>query len=134
MIIMNWTVVIIYNIGNSQIRSGLASISDMLVIFQYVTYFITTLAVIPMLLNLIPKVIVSSDRINELLDYEPKSSYTGTVKPDVKNGEIEFRNVGFGYDEGSKTVSDISFVAKKGKTTAFIATCNGLFLSRRHST
>ena len=120
MIIMNWTVVIIYNIGNSQIRSGLASISDMLVIFQYVTYFITTLAVIPMLLNLIPKVIVSSDRINELLDYEPKSSYTGTVKPDVKNGEIEFRNVGFGYDEGSKTVSDISFVAKKGKTTAFI--------------
>ncbi len=120
MIIMNWMVVIIYNVGSNQLKLGLASISDMLVIFQYVTYFITTLAVIPMLLNLIPKVVVSSERINDLLDYEPKVKYTGSGEPRVTEGEIEFQNVSFGYDEGSRTIAGISFVAKKGKTTAFI--------------
>lgn len=120
MIVMNWTVVVIYYIGNSQLKTGLASISDMLVIFQYVTYFITTLAVIPMLLDLIPKVVVSSERINELLDYEPTDVYGGTKEPAVTKGEIEFKNVCFGYDKGSKTVYDLSFTAKAGTTTAFI--------------
>lgn len=120
MIIMNWTVVLVYYIGNGQLKSNLASISDLILIFQYLTYFMTVLAIIPFLLNLLPKVVVASERINELLDYEPEQSYSGKTAPHSSKGEIEFKNVSFGYGSGTQTVSDISFIAKSGKTTALI--------------
>ena len=120
LVAMNWTVVIIYWIGSSQLKQGLATVSGLLVIFQYVSYFATTLSVIPTLLNLIPKVLVSSGRINELLCYRAENEYSGKEKTENVAGEIEFRDVCFGYEEGSKTVSNLSFTARAGKTTAFI--------------
>ena len=120
MIIMNWMVVVAYLIGDSHVKAGLTSVSDMLVIFQYLSYFTTMLAVIPMLLNLVPRTIVSSERINELLGFEQKNTYAGAQTPDITRGEIRFDSVAFGYEAGGRAVYDVSFVAKPGSTTAFI--------------
>lgn len=151
LIIMNWTVVIIYFAGSIQLKYKMASISDLLLIFQYLGYFISCLGIIPFLVNLMPKVSVASRRINELLETpiisENKKSFENSenmdmlanhnidaknseefllngagLKTGISDGEIEFKNVIFGYSGAADVVTNISFKAKKGKTTAFIGT------------
>ena len=60
LVIMNWTIVVIYFIGSKQLQAGMASISDLLVIFQYLVYFISSLTAVPILINMLPKAAVSS--------------------------------------------------------------------------
>lgn len=123
MIIMNWAVVLIYLAGSEQLRAGMASVSDLILIFQYLSYFIASLAVVPVLVNLLPKVMVSSARINELLNYETGDSFKqGTKKNAVQNGEVVFDKVVFGYNHAINAIADVSFTAAAGKTTAFIGT------------
>ncbi len=139
LIIMNWTVVVIYFAGSMQLKYKMASISDLLLIFQYLGYFISCLAVIPFLVNLMPKVSVAARRINELLETplsaedfdnpdnnenESKinDSMKNRIETGISDGGIEFKNVIFGYNGAADVVADISFKAEGGKTTAFIGT------------
>ena len=70
MVLMNWAIVVIYYAGGAQIQAGLASVSDLLLIFQYLGYFIAALAVIPVMVNLVPQAVVAVRRIDELLSFE----------------------------------------------------------------
>jgi ATP-binding cassette subfamily B protein len=72
---------------------------------------------------MLPRCIVSARRIIEVLECEP-SVKNGVVK-DVKDVECEqpllqFKNVNFGYGQGTSVLSDISFTVNKGETVAFI--------------
>ena len=123
MVVMNWVVVLIYIIGTAEIKNGMASISQLLLIFQYISYFIMSLMSIPFLVNYLPKGVVSARRVNELLDYEPVK-YTGAQikKKENTQGRVEFKNVVFGYSGALDVIADISFTAEPGTTTAFIGT------------
>lgn len=121
LVIMNWTVALIYFIGTNQLKAGLVSISDLLLIFQYLAYFIGSLAVVPVLVNLIPKASVSCRRINELLDYEPTVTNSDEAVTDgIDEGRIEFDGASFGYSGTKDVISNITFTAQPGRTTAFI--------------
>lgn len=134
MVLMNWAIVIIYYVGGSQIQSGLASVSDLLLIFQYLGYFITALAVIPFMVNLVPQAVVAVRRIDELLDFKTDSQKRSAAESpaaseqdrarnaDAPAGRVEFRDVCFGYNDEVNVLDHISFVAQPGKTTAFIGT------------
>lgn len=123
MVVMNWVVVLIYILGTHQIKEGMASISQLLLIFQYISSFILSLMTIPFLINVLPKGMVSARRINELLNFVPtKYETTEHIKKDKTIGKVEFRNVVFGYSGALDVIADISFTAQAGKTTAFIGT------------
>ena len=123
MVVMNWVVVLIYILGTQQIKEGMASISQLLLIFQYISSFILSLMTIPFLINILPKGMVSARRINELLNFEPTKYETAEhIKKDKTLGKVEFRNVVFGYSGALDVIADISFTAQAGKTTAFIGT------------
>lgn len=123
MVVMNWVVVLIYILGTQQIKEGMASISQLLLIFQYISSFILSLMTIPFLINVLPKGVVSARRVNELLNFEPTKYETSEhLKKGKTLGKIEFRNVIFGYSGALDVIADISFTAQAGKTTAFIGT------------
>ena len=123
MVVMNWVVVLIYILGTQQIKEGMASISQLLLIFQYISSFILSLMTIPFLINVLPKGMVSARRVNELLNFEPtKYESTENIKKDETVGKVEFRNVVFGYSGALDVIADISFTAQAGKTTAFVGT------------
>lgn len=123
MVVMNWVVVLIYLVGTAEVQYGMASISSLLLIFQYISFFILSLMSIPFIINVIPKGIVSANRIKELLDFEPtKYNSSEHVKKEKTVGKVEFRNVVFGYSGALDVIADISFTAQPGKTTAFIGT------------
>lgn len=119
LIIMNWVVIVIYLFGAGQVRRRIISLSDLMLIINYLAYFISSFTVISVIVNLVPKVSVSSARIMELLDYTPDME-PGTRRTGIQCGEIEFHDVGFGYSGAGEVISHVSFRAKAGETTAII--------------
>ncbi len=121
MILMNWAVVFIYAAAGSQLRARLVSISDLLLVFQYLGYFISCLAVIPVLVDLLPRASVSARRINEILDLDTEDSPPRAVSREGDAaGEIVLSHVTFGYHGAKNALTDVSFTARAGETTAII--------------
>ena len=67
------------------------------------------------------RAVVNARMIYEILDEEPtQGDRPGAADISVKGGEIEFRNIGFGYGQGEIVLDDVSFTAEAGKTTAIV--------------
>lgn len=65
------------------------------------------------------KMTVSLERIHEVLS-EPVEEMTDSgLKPDIK-GNIEFKNVSFGYENSGKVLDDVTFSVKQGQTVAIL--------------
>jgi len=63
---------------------------------------------------------VGADRIFKVLDTDEVAVNTGTLKPSHINGEIEFSNVWFAYNDENWVLKDISFHVKAGETLALV--------------
>lgn len=122
LILMNWAVVIIYYAGSIQIRQGIASISELLLVFSYVGAIASSLAVVPFLVNMFPQASISCARILELLDSESSAAAPAISQKTegITKGGIEFRNVTFGYGGSNNVLTDISVSAEPGQIFAII--------------
>jgi len=90
---------------------------------QYAMQIMTSFMMLSMLFVMIPRASISANRIMEVLNTAPKiTDPEDSKKPNNKlKGQVEFKNVSFAYPDADEAVLyDISFVAEKGKTTAFI--------------
>ena len=68
-----------------------------------------------------PRAAVSVNRINEVLDTEPKIVDGNLAQMPWIMGEVEFKNVSFKYPDAAEYVlHNISFKAEPGETIAFI--------------
>jgi ATP-binding cassette subfamily B protein len=65
------------------------------------------------------KSLVSLKRIDEILENPIEEPTEGEMKPEIK-GEIEFKNVTFGYDEEKPILKNVSFKVKAGQTVAIL--------------
>ena len=67
------------------------------------------------------RAVVNARMIYEILDEEPtQGDRPGATAIKVQGGEIEFRNIGFGYGKSDVVLEDVSFTAEAGKTTAIV--------------
>ena len=96
--------------------------ANMIVFSQYAMQVVMAFVTVMMTLVMLPRASVSSKRINEVLDTDPKIK-NGTFtrdKPDITGG-IEFNNVSFCYPDAKEYVlQNVSFAVKQGETVAFI--------------
>lgn len=124
MLIMSGAGILIVWAGAHYIDAGSLLVGDMLAYIQYAMHVIMSFMFITMIFVMLPRAAVSAKRIGEVLDTE--ISITDPEQPiDMTNknieGKLEFKGVGFAYpDAKAKVLSDISFVAQPGKTTAII--------------
>lgn len=65
------------------------------------------------------KASVSLGRLDEVLSVPAESEPGLALTPEIK-GNIEFRHVSFGYEDGQDVLRDISFTAHKGETVAIL--------------
>ncbi|PFW94142.1 ABC transporter [Bacillus pseudomycoides] len=123
MLIMNAVTVLIIWVGSHQVDMGHMQVGDMMAFMQYTMQIIMAFLMISMVSIMVPRASVSAQRIAEVLDTalsihdaaEPK-----TFASD-KRGYVEFKNVSFKYPGAEEDVlSNITFTAKPGETTAFI--------------
>jgi ATP-binding cassette subfamily B multidrug efflux pump len=63
---------------------------------------------------------VGADRIFKVLDTDEVAPNPGTLKPARLQGEIEFKNVWFAYNEENWVLKDINFHVKPGETLALV--------------
>lgn len=122
-LVMNLIGILIVYKGTYSIDSGTMQVGDMMAFIQYTMQIIMSFLVIAMMSVMIPRASVSASRICEIIETNPTikdSLDIKTFNPD-KKGVVEFKNVSFKYPDAEEEVlSDISFIANPGKTTAFI--------------
>lgn len=111
-----------YLIDAAEMTERLSIFSDMVVFSSYAMQVIMAFMLLTMMFIMLPRVMVSIRRINEVIDTEiaiKDGTLTGDGLP--QQGEIEFHNVSFRYpDAGDYTLRNISFTAHKGETVALI--------------
>lgn len=123
MLIMNMITILIVWVGAHNIDAGVMQVGDMMAFIQYSMQIIMSFLMLSMLSVILPRASVSAIRINEILatDVSIKDIKEAKEFDEDKYGEVEFKNVSFKYPDAEDNVlSNINFVAKPGKTTAFI--------------
>ena len=123
MLILNFVTLLIVWVGAHGVNDGVIQVGNMMAFIQYTMQIITSFLMISMISIILPRASVSANRINEVIDAELAISQikNPTKLNPNKKGLIEFKNVCFKYPDGDEQVlSDISFTAKPGETTAII--------------
>ena len=95
--------------------------SDMIVYSSYAMQVVMSFMMLVMIFIMLPRAMVSANRINEVLDTKTKILDGNLTQQPWEMGEVEFRNVDFQYpDAEEKVLENISFTASPGETVAFI--------------
>ena len=95
--------------------------ANMVVFSQYAMHVIMSFMMLTMVFIMLPRVMVSVKRVNEVLDTEPKIIDGSLDTSAQSSGEIEFLNVSFKYPDAEDYVLyDISFKVSSGETVALI--------------
>ena len=123
LLIMNGTTLLIIWVGARQVDAGAMQVGNMMAFIQYAMQIIMAFLMISMVSIMLPRASVAAGRIDEVL--ETGFSIKDPVKPrsfeSGIRGLVEFRNVSFRYPGAEEDViSDITFTAKPGETTAII--------------
>jgi ATP-binding cassette subfamily B protein len=112
--------VVIYFGGLMYIEGSIKSIGTIAEFILYVNMLTWPVASIGWVSSLVQEAEASQRRINEFLKIEPEIK-NKTDKSTTIQGEIEFKNVTFTYEDTNiKAIQDISFKVKKGETLAIL--------------
>lgn len=123
MFIMNAITVLIIWKGSMYVDEGLLQVGDLMAFIQYTFQIVFSFLMISMISIMLPRAVVSAKRINEVIetescikDIENPIDLSGKIK-----GVLEFKDVTFRYpDADEDMLTNISFVANPGETTAII--------------
>ncbi|MBR5015543.1 MAG: ABC transporter ATP-binding protein, partial [Clostridia bacterium] len=108
--------------GAKLIDLGSLQIGEMMAFLQYAQHILISFLFVSAIFIMVPRAQVSAQRVAEVLNTEIsiKDKEDAEEFKDVK-GVVEFDHVSFRYPDAEEdTVSDVSFTARPGETTAFI--------------
>ena len=122
MLVLNASSVAVLWFGAGRVDSGQMQIGALTAFLMYLMLILTSVMMATFMAIMIPRAAVCADRIGEVLTTE--SSVVPPLKPvrEVSSrADLELRDVGFRYPGAAAPVlSNISFRAEAGKTTAII--------------
>ncbi|MGO1059150.1 ABC transporter ATP-binding protein [Planococcus sp. FY231025] len=105
---------------------GITSFSNTVevgVIYAFVTYidrFFEPINQVMQRLSIFQQAIVAASRVFALLDEKDIAPHQNNTAGEIREGEIEFRNVTFSYDGKTDVLKNISFTALPGQTVALV--------------
>ena len=122
MLIMNLVTLLIMWVGGHAIAESTMQVGDMMAYIQYTMQIIMSFLMIAMIFIMVPRAMVSADRVQEVLTTELSIKESeNPVTLGNESVELRFDDVSFRYGNAEEdTLSHISFTAKPGQTTAFI--------------
>ena len=124
MLIMNGIALLIIWVGGKNIDAGSIQVGDMMAFITYTMQIVMSFLFFTFLMMQLPRAEVAAGRINEVLETEvtvvDSENIDDSKLQDVA-GTLKFDNVSFTFDGAdSPVLSNISFEAEAGKTTAII--------------
>lgn len=122
MLVMNLTTISIIWFGGIRIDNGTSQLGDMIAFMQYAMQIMFSVVMVAVMFVMIPRAGASAERINEVFEIDPEINDPAMPQTaDSERGYVEFKNVTFSYPGAEEPViSNISFSAKPGETTAII--------------
>ncbi len=128
----------IISTGALMLRWGTLDAGELFSFFGYINLVYTPFSRLAHNWRLIQETMVSGEGIAHFLAIE-EEDYQSGEEIEV-SGDIEFRDVSFGYADGNLILKDINFIVKKGQTVAIVGESGGGkttlvdLLSRYHDT
>jgi ATP-binding cassette subfamily B protein len=128
MLVMNASSVGVLWFGAERIDAGQMQIGALTAFLSYIMYILMSVMIATMMFVMVPRAVVSSERIVEVLDTEPSvlppvepALAPVFVGPGALRGELELRHAEFRYPGAEVAVlRDVSLIARPGRTTAII--------------
>ena len=121
MLMMNAVIVYIYYKGSLDASNGLMAVGQISVLAGYIMQVLMNIMMVSMLFLQLTRAKACGDRVVEVLETEvdivnPDSPYI----PQAPKGEVEFKNVSFGYNDGIDILTNLSFKAEAGSVVGII--------------
>lgn len=121
MLLMNFVIIYIYYKGSIDASNKLMDVGQISVLANYIVQVLMNIMMVSMLMLQLTRAKACGDRVVEILDTEidivnPENPF----KPTEPKGEVEFKNVSFGYNDGMDILTDVSFKAKAGSVVGII--------------
>lgn len=122
MLIMNVVTLSIIWFGAKKVGAGDSNIGNLMAFMQYAMQIMISLVMLTVMFIMIPRAQAAAERISEVLAVEPEIVDPDEIKhANDEAGYVEFKNVSFRYHGAeSPVISEISFSAKPGETTAIV--------------
>lgn len=122
MLIMYSIVILITWVSSQKIDAGSLQVGAMTAFITYTMQIVMAFLMMTAMSIMLPRAGVAADRIDEVLRTETSiTDAADATSLETCRGIVEFSHVDFAYpDAGQPVLSDISFVAEPGKTTAII--------------
>ncbi len=123
MFIMNVVSILIIWVGSKKVDLGTMQVGDLMAFITYTMQIIMSFLMISMVSIMLPRAWISIKRVAEVLnkDISVKNKKETKEFDESKKGTVEFKDVYFRYPDAEEDIlSNISFKATKGTTTAFI--------------
>lgn len=108
--------------GGNMVNEGTLTVGELTSFFTYSFQILMSLMMISMVLMMVSRSVASAERIIEVLEEEPDIIDPANPVMKVNNGDIEFKNVDFKYEDDSDelNLSNINLKIKSGQTVGII--------------
>ncbi|MBX9929241.1 MAG: ABC transporter ATP-binding protein/permease [Gemmatimonadaceae bacterium] len=113
--------VVLSVIGAKAILAGTMTLGDFVMYLFFVALVTIPVVQIASIGTQISEAFAGLDRIREIMETPTEDEHDAAKPADTPiGGDIAFEGVGFEYREGTPVLSDVSFVAPEGTTTALV--------------
>ena len=106
--------------GSNQLFAGEVTLGVLIAFIMYLQLFFRPIRAIADRFNTLQMGVVSSKRIFDLLDRNENIKSNEKIKGIDIDGEVEFKNIWFAYNDDDYVLKDISFKIKKGESVGFV--------------
>ncbi len=107
-------------LGVYLIYLGQLTLENLVVLYMYQPQTFSILSAITSFIENVKTVSLSSSRVFEIIDGDFEKEQFGHKHLDKINGDFEFKNVTFGYDESRPILKNLSFKVNANETVAFV--------------
>jgi ATP-binding cassette, subfamily B, multidrug efflux pump len=118
LIALAFAIIVAY--GSTAIFNQSMKLGELTAFIMFINLFFRPIRAIADRFNNIQMGIVSAERIFQLVDSEDNIEKSGNIIPQKIEGNIEFQNVWFAYNEENWILRDISFAIQSGKSMAIV--------------
>lgn len=105
--------------GGNLMINGIISLGTLVAFYNYLSSFFRPIRMLVMFLTMIQSTLAATERVFTFLDWEIEKD-EGEINIPLKVGEIEFRNVVFGYKKDIPVLRGVSFKVNPGEFTAIV--------------
>ncbi len=119
-ILGSWLITSSATIKDGMVDGTLLSVSSLSSLFTYVMMIMMSLMMVSMVYVMITIARNSAERIIEIINEEPDIKNKENPVMEVKNGDVDFNHVSFGYVENKNVLENVDLHFKQGTTIGII--------------